>query len=84
MSGVDVLAASHTRVVAKRDLKSIDFHVKSYSFEFACPRCGKRRRMNTNYLGSRRLMLCDGLQIKPSARLSWDDYHAMATGGTHS
>lgn len=77
---VDVLAV-HPMSACKKDARTIDFHVKSYSFEFACPRCGKRRRMNTNYLGGRRLLLCDGTRIKPSARLSWDDYRAMATGG---
>lgn len=77
---VDVLAVQHQPVVAKRDPKSIDFHTKSYSFDFRCPQCGKVRRFNTNYLGGRRLPLCDGIAIKPTERLPWEQYHEMSGG----
>ena len=80
MSAPDVLAVTHTAVVCVKDPRTIDFHTKSYSFEFACPRCGNRRRMNTNYLGNRRHLVCDGGAIKPTGTLSWEQWDAMRRG----
>lgn len=79
--------AAHDPSPCGRDLQTIQYHSKSYSYEFTCPACGKHRRQNTNYLGSRRFVMCDGVTIKAGPKLEWDDYQIMrarlrATGAT--
>lgn len=59
---------THTATVCIKDNRTIDFHTKSYSFEFKCPECGKIRRQNTNYLGSKRHVVCDGERIVPALK----------------
>ena len=69
--------AVHALVPCAQDNRSIDFHTKSYSYEFCCPICRKTRRFNTNYLGSRRVPMCDGKQIKAGPKLDWDGFQSV-------
>ncbi len=54
----------HAPIVCKRLNASCDFHGKSYSYRFECPTCGAARRYNTNFLGNRFRLVCDGGAIK--------------------
>lgn len=54
----------HTPAVCERINSSHDFHTKSHSYRFMCPTCGQSRRQNTNFLGSRYRLVCDGASIK--------------------
>ena len=53
----------HSPRVCKRISNSIDYHTKSYSYRFECS-CGKSRRYNTNFLGNRFDLVCDGKMIR--------------------
>lgn len=56
--------AAHARQVCKRINSSAEFHTKSWSHRFECEECGKSRRYNDNFLGSRYRLVCDGVAIK--------------------
>ena len=62
--GDRVTVTPHTLHECIRDNKTADFHTKSWSYRFNCPVCGKHRRYNTNFLGNRNVLGCDGVQIK--------------------
>ena len=53
----------HKPAACKKINGSADFHTKSWSFRFECPECGASRRYNTNFLGSRYRLVCDGDKI---------------------
>ncbi len=55
----------------------LHYHTKSYSDEFVCPVCGLARRFNLNYLGNRRVPMCDGKQIKAGDKLTFAEYQAL-------
>lgn len=50
----------HAPAVAPRDLKTAQFHTKSWSYSHTCPVCGRQRRYNRNFLGARFVLVCDG------------------------
>lgn len=54
---------THDAVECKRINASAQFHTKSWSYRFECPTCGKVRRYNTNFLGSRYRLVCDGKRV---------------------
>lgn len=54
---------THSSIVTKRINSSADFHTKSWSYRHECPTCGKTRRYNSNFLGSRFDLVCDGSKI---------------------
>lgn len=56
----EVATAAHEPAICKRINYSADFHTKSWSYRFECPTCGRSRRWNTNFLGSRYAVQCDG------------------------
>jgi hypothetical protein len=66
--------SSHATVVCERINSSAHFHTKSWSFRFDCPTCGKWRRYNTNFLGSRYRLVCDGQTIQRVHRDESPDY----------
>src|ERR1700758_1576377 len=53
------------------------FHTKSWSDMFECPVCGLRRRFNLNYLGSRRVPMCDGSKIVAGPLMDWSEWKAL-------
>lgn len=55
--------AKHSPAVCDRIAGSVDFHGKSYSYRHACPTCGKSRRYNSNFLGNKYELVCDGTRI---------------------
>jgi hypothetical protein len=56
--------------------KYVQFHTKSYSTMFECPCCGLRRRYNLNYLGQRKVPMCDGVKMTVTDRLSFSEWTA--------
>lgn len=54
---------AHEPTVCTRINSSMDFHGKSYSYRHECPACGRARRYNSNFLGSRFELVCDGAKI---------------------
>jgi hypothetical protein len=69
----------HEPTTCKRINSTADFHTKSWSYRYTCPVCGKSRRQNTNFLGSRFRLVCDGQTIKRTPR----DKAAEASGVEH-
>jgi hypothetical protein len=53
----------HAPAACKRVAGSAHFHTKSWSYRFECPKCGQSRRYNTNFLGNRNHLVCDGQRI---------------------
>ena len=68
---------SHPIMGCKRINSSLDFHTKSYSYRFECPKCRKGRRYNTNFLGNRFELVCDGEKITRQRRGDWNDERIM-------
>lgn len=63
-------AATHDLVVCERDpltgsnnRMSSSKGGASWSFVFRCPVCAREGRFNTNYLGSERRVVCDGVRF---------------------
>ena len=54
---------SHDDVECTRINSSAHFHTKSWSYRFVCPTCGDSRRYNTNFLGNRYTLVCNGVTI---------------------
>jgi len=53
---------THELVAIDYEPHSTQFATKSWSARFTCPRCGKSKRWNLNFLGSREIT-CDGETI---------------------
>jgi hypothetical protein len=50
---------------------------KNYSDKFVCGVCGKSRRFSLNFLGNRRVPMCDGVNIKSGETLDYHTYRAL-------
>jgi hypothetical protein len=53
------------------------YSAKNWSDEFVCCACGKARRFSLNYLGLRRVPMCDGESIKAGEALEWEAWRAL-------
>ncbi len=53
----------HPPRAMKRDNASAHFHTRSWSYRHICPTCGKAQRRNSNFLGSRFHLVCDGQKV---------------------
>lgn len=73
--------AKHAPAVCKRINSSADFHGKSWSYRFMCPTCGASQRRNTNFLGNRHRLVCDGERIVRTHRDECPDSPAPRTEG---
>lgn len=67
--------AKHDPHPCKRQMLT-HFHTKSYSDAFKCPVCGAVHRFNLNYLGNRRVPMCDGETIKAGEKLTLAEWQA--------
>lgn len=54
----------------------LQYRTKNWSDAFECPVCGLRRRFSLNFLGNRRVPMCDGKKITAGPVLSFDDYRS--------
>jgi predicted RNA-binding Zn-ribbon protein involved in translation (DUF1610 family) len=55
----------HETTPMERVARSEHYSNRNWSVLFRCPKCGKQKRQNTNFLG-RRKMDCNGLISGPS------------------
>lgn len=56
---------------------NLQYSNKNYSDLFVCIECGKSRRFSLNFLGGRRVPMCDGVNIKGGDKLDYQAYRAM-------
>lgn len=55
----------------------LQYSYKNYSDLFVCITCGKTRRFSLNFLGGRRVPMCNGKTITASEKLSFEAYKAL-------
>ncbi|MEQ1573098.1 MAG: HNH endonuclease signature motif containing protein [Vicinamibacterales bacterium] len=59
---------SHAPSPCDRLNHTADFHGRSWSYRYECPTCGLGQRRNSNFLGSRHHLVCDGARIRREAK----------------
>lgn len=50
---------------------------KNYSDRFKCSVCGNSRRFSLNFLGGRRVPMCDGKNIKAGEKLEFKKFREL-------